>query len=212
MRDDPAAAAWRAAGRPALPGVPLRVDAEPCARCGDAGETARSAVIVSEQFTGFDQWPYGMRRLCTPCAWAHTAAAPTARTVGMITPTETRWLSTNAALAGELTAGPLPATAAAVLSVSRQQYVLPHAEWGRLTCDRLSIDWTADQARRLEGAAWLRELGFSWAALGRRQPPHPGLRQHPPALWMEIGRVWHDLAPWRPLPSLWGAARLLTAT
>ena len=60
MISDPAAAAWVAAGRPAVD-APPPVDGR-CGRCGEDGPTVTSARIISEKFTGFGlvKMPEGM--------------------------------------------------------------------------------------------------------------------------------------------------------
>lgn len=209
--DDPAAAAWAHAGQPGVP-APVQWAAEPCARCGIRGEgTVSSRRIISEQFTGYDSWPFGLRRLCVPCAWAYNVLAPRDRVVWTITPTRTVAHDRATELLPLLSAGRLPGNTAVVLSVQRNHFVLPHAAWGRLTVDRLTVDWTAHHAYLLGRVAWLRALGFSWVQLGEQLPPAGGLRRHPPARWVEIGDAWQQLRPWRGLPAMWAAARTVTA-
>ena len=207
MFDDPAATAWRSAGCPA-PTAVARQNAEPCGRCGDRGPTVRSAEIISESFTGFDQWAFGVRRLCTPCAWSYSAFSPTTRHLLTITSGSTIRHRSGQALGKRLIAGPLPADTAVVVSVSAQHYVLPHAQWGGLVCDRICIDWTSSQAHLLKQLAWLRTLGFDWSQLKRSQPTLPVLRKHPVNLWPSIGDAWKEVRAWHSVPALWAAARL----
>src|SRR6185295_10995345 len=98
----PAAAAWVAAGRPAVD-APPPVDGR-CGRCGEDGPTLTSARIISEKFTGFDAWPFGSRRLCVPCAWAYSRQ-PTSQPSLLITDTTVTEYSSGAALADMLTVG-----------------------------------------------------------------------------------------------------------
>ncbi|MDY6870912.1 MAG: hypothetical protein SV966_10435, partial [Actinomycetota bacterium] len=104
MLTDPAAAAWVAAGRPAVD-APAPV-AGRCGRCGEDGPTVTSSRIISEKFTGFDAWPFGSRRLCVPCAWAYSRQ-PTTQPPLLITPTAVEEYSTGAELTDLLAGGPL---------------------------------------------------------------------------------------------------------
>src|SRR5690625_2368666 len=112
MLPDPAAAAWAAAGRPPIAAPSAGV--AQCARCGTREETGHSSRIVSESFTGFDAWPYGTRKLCTPCAWAYDRQ-PTKQPALFITTADTAQYRDGSAL-GDLLAGRgLAATEAVVV-------------------------------------------------------------------------------------------------
>lgn len=210
MIDDPAAAAWVHARRPQLP-YPYRVDAEPCARCGAAVETVRSAEVISEQFTGFDAWPYGMRRLCTPCAWCYAAFPPAGAKRWMtITRERTTYHRSTSALAQRLAAGPLTSDVAVVLAVSARHSPLAGARWGRVQADTVSVPWTQSQADRLQAVRRLRDAGATWPELDDRQPPRSLLSRYGPAQWITIAADWEQMDPWREIPTLWSMAKALT--
>lgn len=211
MLDDPAAAAWVLAGRPAV-AAPLQQEVEPCARCGIHGEqTVSSRRIISEQFTGYEDWPYGLRRLCTPCAWAYAYAAPKARTVLTIGRDRVTRHRSAVPLARRLRTGPLEPETAIVIS-GGQRYTVPHAAWGQVTGDRVRVTWTARQAEVLRAVSALRAMGFSWPAVTKLgQPPRDVLLTRPVEQWPAIVELWQQVAPWRALPGMWSVARSLLA-
>lgn len=210
MLSDPAAAAWVAAGRPA-------VDAPPpvagrCGRCGEDGPTITSSRIISEKFTGFDAWPFGTRRLCVACAWAYSGQ-PREQTALLITTTTLTKYSNGAELAPILTAGALPTTHAAVVPSSRRRHILPITEWGHLATDGLAIAWDTTAAQRLTDLAWLRTtVGATWPKLADPVPPARLLAAQPADQWSRIVAAWASLQPWRTVPTLWDAVRILTNT
>lgn len=208
MLSDPAAAAWAAAGRPAVqapPPVPGR-----CARCGADGLTVTSTRIVSERFTGFESWPYGSRRLCVPCAWAYSRP-PKTQLAMLITSTTVTEYRDGSALAATLSTGPLPDTHAAVLPTALRRHVLATAEWGHLAIDGLVVPWDSMAAHRLAELIWLRtDLGATWSQLRDGAPPSRLLTRHPAADWSRILAAWSQLRPWRMAPPLWDAARILS--
>lgn len=213
MLSDPAAAAWVAAGEP-------DVDAPPpvagrCGRCGADGPTVTSSRIVSEKFTGFDAWPFGSRRLCVPCAWAYSSQSLTSAPALLITTTAVTEYPNRAHLAAALTAGALTTTQAAVLPTASRRHILPTAEWRHLAIDGLVIAWDSTAASRLTDLAWLRTLASTtlprpWAALSRATPPTRLLSTQPSEHWPRILAAWAALQPWRNIPPLWDAARILT--
>lgn len=208
MLSDPAAAAWVAAGRPAVD-TPAPVDGR-CGRCGEDGPTVTSARIISEKFTGFDAWPFGSRRLCVPCAWAYSRQ-PTTQPALLITDTTVTEYSTGAALADVLTDGPLSVIQAVVLPTARRRHILPTAQWGHLATDGLVVPWDAAAATRLTDLAWLRTtVGATWPQLARSAPPPRLLRTQPAEHWPRILAAWAALQTWRTIPPLWAAARSLT--
>jgi hypothetical protein len=208
MLTDPAAVAWVAAGRPT-------VDAPPpvggrCGRCGTDGPTVTSSRIISEKFTGFDAWPYGSRRLCVACAWTYSRQ-PTTQPALLITATTVTEYPDGADLVHTLTAGALPISRAAVLPTARRRHILPTAEWGHLATDGLVVRWDAAAAARLADLGWLRsEVGATWPQLSRDAPPSRLLTVQPPDRWVQILAAWSQLQPWRSVPPLWAAARILT--
>lgn len=208
MLSDPAAAAWIAAGRPAVD-APAPVEGR-CGRCGQDGPTVTSSRIISEKFTGFDAWPFGSRRLCVPCAWAYTHQ-PTKQPTLLITTTSVTEYSNPAALADVLTTASLPNTHAAVVPTARRRHIVPTAEWGHLATDGLVVAWDCTAATRLAHLEWLRTtIGATWPQLQRSAPPSSLLRAHPTDLWPRILTGWDALQTWRTVPPLWAAARLLT--
>lgn len=207
MFTDPAAAAWNAAGRP-------HVDAPPptpgiCGRCGTDGPTVTSSRIISPQFAGFDAWPYGSRRLCVPCAWAYSHP-PTTTPAMLITTTTITPYSDAAALGALLSARPLQVDTAVVLPVARRRHILPTAQWGHLATDTLVLRWDGAAATCLSELRWLRTSGATWPQLSQQAPPPKFLASQPPELWNRILSAWAVPQPWRRLPPLWSAARILS--
>lgn len=208
MLSDPAAAAWAAAGCPdvaAPPPAPGR-----CARCGTECPTVTSSRIVSEKFTGFESWPYGTRRLCVPCAWAYSQP-PTTQPPLLISATAVTEYRDGADLSAVLAAGALPDTHAALLPTARRRHVLPTTQWGHLATDTLVVRWDSTSAHRLTELAWLRgTMGAAWRQLSATAPPATLLTRTPRAEWPRILGAWSQLQPWRAVPPLWDAARILT--
>ncbi|SKT84830.1 Uncharacterised protein [Mycobacteroides abscessus subsp. massiliense] len=208
MFSDPAAAAWAAAGSPSI-GTPTP-NAGPCARCGISGPTIASANIISEKFTGFDAWPYGTRRLCPPCAWAYSFQ-PTTAPAMLISPGSVTEYANGGDLIQTLATGALPASAAVVLPTSRRRHILPTAQWGHLATDGLVLRWDPVAASRLSGMAWLRtDVGATWPQLHHEAPPARLLSSRPARQWTQILNTWTLLQPWRSVPPLWAAGRILT--
>lgn len=210
MFSDPAAAAWVAAGRPGVDAPPQQPGR--CGRCGTEGPTVTSSRIISESFTGFDAWPYGSRRLCTPCAWAYTQRVTNTPALLITSDTVTAYPA-GSHLAPILTAGPLPHNTAAVLVVARppRQHVLPAAQWGHLAVDRLVLRWDLQAATRLTALSWLRATtAVSWKQLGRDAPPSALVISSPREHRSRILADWALLDPWRRIRPLWAAAELLT--
>lgn len=226
MLSDPAAAAWVAAGRPA-------VDAPPpvagrCGRCGEDGPTVTVTRIVSEKFSGFDAWPFGFRRLCVPCAWAYSRP-PRSVPAMLITRDAVTEHPKGVGMAAVLTAGALPDTHAVVLPTAHTRHVLATAEWGHLATDGLVTSWDAAAAARLTALATVRPAVTAWAyahadpddngrkiavaidrMLLREMPPYPVLVTQPRDTWQRFIAAWALLQPWRSIPPLWVAAKILT--
>lgn len=227
MLSDPAAAAWVAAGRPAV-NAPTSTTG-PCGRCGSTGPTVASSNIISEKFTGFDAWPYGSRRLCLACAWAYSRpprAVPTMVITAnaVIEQPKSDWLSAF------LTSGALPDTHAVILPSTHRRHILAAAEWGHLATDGLVLRWDAAAAARLADLAVVRPTVTSWvkalaatAPMNGRQiisrveetilldvPPYPLLRTLPRQSWPGFMEAWKALQPWRAIPPLWAALRNIT--
>lgn len=210
MLSDPAAAAWAASGRPSVD-APAPV-AGVCGRCGQDGPTVTSSRIISEKFTGFDAWPFGSRRLCVPCAWAYSQP-PTTQLALLITTTTMTEYANGSELACVLIDGALPLTHAVVVPTARRRHILPTTQWGHLATDGLVIPWDTTAAERLMSLAWLRgTVKATWPQLGEPVPPTRLLTAQPATLWQPIMTAWASLRPWRTIPPLWDAARLLTNT
>lgn len=208
MLSDPAAAAWVALGRPSVD-APAPTPGR-CGRCGQDGPTVPSSRIISEKFTGFTDWPFGTRRLCIACAWAYSHR-PTAQLAMLITTTSVTEYANGSELTPTLTAGALPLTRAALVPDSRRKHLLPHTQWGHLVTDGLTIPWDDAAATRLTSVVWLRNtLGATWPQLGRPAPPAELLTAGPATQWPSIMAAWTSLQPWRKIPPLWAAARILS--
>ncbi|MBU8814096.1 hypothetical protein KL953_35135 [Mycolicibacterium goodii] len=229
MLSDPAAAAWVAAGRPAVD-APAPVDGR-CGRCGEDGPTVTSARIISEKFTGFDAWPFGSRRLCTPCAWAYSRP-PSAVPAMLITTNTVTEHPKGVGLASILTAGALPNTHAVVLPASRHRHILATAEWGHLATDGLVTVWDFAAASRLSDLIMVRRAVTAWVRAnaadkkmnGRQitseinrallcdMPPYPLLAAQPRDSWPRFLAAWTALQPWRTVTPLWAATKILATT
>lgn len=208
MLSDPAAAAWVAAGRPAVD-APAPVDGR-CGRCGEDGPTVTSSRIISEKFTGFDAWPFGSRRLCIACAWAYSHQ-PTTQPAALITATAMNEYPNGADLAPVLSAGPLSASEAVILPTARRRHILPSAQWGHLATDGLVLPWDAAAAARLSDLAWLRTtLGATWPQLSHPAPSSRFLKAQDTEEWQRILTAWESLQQWRAIPPLWATGRILT--
>ncbi len=226
MLSDPAAAAWVVAGRPAV-NAPTPV-AGRCGRCGEGGPTVTVTRIVSEKFTGFDDWPFGSRRLCVPCAWAYSRS-PASVPAMMITATTVTEHPKGAGLAAVLATGPLPHTHAVVLPTSHRRHILATAQWGHLATDGLVTVWDAAAASRLTNLAMVRPAVTAWVraraskstngrqialeidrVLLREMPPYPLLATQPKQDWPGFLAAWTALQPWRTVAPLWAAAKVLT--
>lgn len=209
MLSDPAAAAWVAAGRPAVD-APAPTPGQ-CGRCGVHGPTVTSSRIVSERFTEFDTWPFGSRRLCVPCAWAysHKLAAQPAMLITTITTIE---YANGADLGPALTKGALQTTEAVMVpGRQRRRHVLPNMQWGHLSTDRVAIAWDETAARRLADQVWLRvTIGAAWTQLAAPTPPASLLIAQPSEVWPRIIAAWESLQVWRAIPSLWAATSILS--
>jgi hypothetical protein len=228
MLSDPAAAAWVAAGRPAV-NAPAPV-AGRCGRCGQDGPTVTSSRIISEKFSGFDAWPFGSRRLCVACAWAYSRP-PGAVPAMLITTTTVTEHPKGVGLAPVLTTGALPNTHAVVLPSSHRRHILATAEWGHLATDGLVTPWDAAAASRLAELAMVRPAVAAWVraratqsmngrqialeidrVLLREMPPYPLLANQPRDSWPRFLAAWTALQPWRTVAPLWVAAKILTNT
>jgi len=228
MLSDPAAAAWVAAGRPAV-NAPAPVDGR-CGRCGEDGPTVTSSRIISEKFTGFDAWPFGSRRLCVACAWAYSRP-PSAVPAMLITTTTVTEYPKGVGLASVLTSGALPNTQAVVLPTSHRRHILATAQWGHLATDGLVTVWDAAAASRLSELATVRPAVTAWVRarttqsmsgrqialdidrmLLREMPPYPLLATQPREAWPRFLAAWTALQPWRMVAPLWAAAKILTTT
>ena len=215
MLSDPAAAAWAAAGCPAVD-APAAINGR-CGRCGADDATVPSSRVISEKFAAFDGWPYGLDRLCLACAWAYSRAPNTQPALHITTTTLTEYVDTTRLL-DLLAAGPLPDSHAVIVPATRRQHILPTAQWAHLATDGYVIRWDAPAAQRLADLAWLRAIvdnakaktDRTWTRLGMPAPPPWLLTAQPPDQWPRLLNAWQQLQPWRSLPQLWAAARRLT--
>lgn len=215
MLSDPAAAAWAAAGCPAVAG-PATIEGR-CGRCGAEEPTVPSSRVVSEKFAAFDAWIYGLDRLCLACAWAYSRAPNTQPALHITTTTLTEYFDTTGLL-GLLAAGPWPDDQAVVVPATRRQHILPTAQWAHLATDGFVTRWDAAAAQQLTDLAWLRDTldaakrktDRAWTQLSMPAPPPWLLRAQPADQWPRILLAWQHLQPWRSLPQLWAAARRLT--
>lgn len=199
-----------------------------CGRCGEDGPTVTVTRILREKFTGFDAWPFGTRRLCTPCAWAYSRPPTTVPAMMISTSTVTEHPK-GIGLAAVLASGALPTTHAVVLPTSRRRHILATAEWGHLATDGLVTSWDSAAASRLTDLAMLRPTVTTWVrtqaskttngrqialdidrVLLREMPPYPLLATQPRDGWQRFLAAWTALRPWRSIPPLWAAVKVLT--
>lgn len=210
MLSDPAAAVWVAAGRPGV-AAPAPVDGR-CGRCGTDGPTVTSSRIISEKFTAFDSWNFGMRRLCVPCAWAYSRS-PTSQPGMLITEgavKEYRGARGAAELGVVMAGGALAADRAAVIPTTMRRHILPTAQWGHVATDGFVAPWDDDAVARLRDLAWLRSLGASWPQLCGSAPPYQLMSAQPSSQWRRIFDAWERLEEWRAVSPMWSIGRLLT--
>ncbi|MDZ4270025.1 MAG: hypothetical protein U1D00_30825, partial [Mycobacterium sp.] len=116
-----------------------------------------------------------------------------------------------AELAAALTSAALTSTQAVVLPTARRRHILPTAEWGHLATDGLVVAWDSAAADRLTDLEWLRTtVGATWPQLNHSAPPSRLLSAQPADHWPRVLAAWTSLQPWRAVPPLWAAARVLT--
>lgn len=169
-----------------------------------------SSRIISEKFTGFDAWPFGSRRLCVACAWAYSHQ-PTTQPSMLITTTAVTEYTTATALAAILAPGPLSPSQAVIVPTARRRHILPTADWGHLATDGLVVAWDGPAATRLTDLIWLRhDVGATWPQLKHSAPPSRLVRTQAAGDWSRILTAWTGLQPWRTVPPMWAAARILT--
>lgn len=192
---DPVSAAWRAAGSPPPP-APTRAGL--CARCLASDQLTLTSKVVSDNFTGYDDWlnpqAYG---LCPSCSWAYTFTALRAkphlvhREPPALTPLD------PAQLHQALQQPPTLDTTITVPSRAGRKHVLPLARWGRVQLDDTAITWTSADVDRLAILTTLRQRGISATALAQNVPSWLVLRTVADTERAELLEQWTELNPWR---------------
>jgi hypothetical protein len=188
--------AWRATGQPD-PGVPLGTPGT-CVRCLRATVGAALDQVVSGKYGDWDRLPGraapGTLVWCSPCAWGHRHR-PLRTRPHLLGPDRCEPLTT-AALQATL-AGPVGATAAVIVPLSRHKHLAPFAAWGAVTTDDATLHWTSQDARLLAVVVRLRAVGVPAAALSHPDPPVAALARLPVARRAEALSRWSELDPWR---------------
>lgn len=195
-------AAWTAAGSWAPDPDPTPLRPGTCARCGtQTTALSRVTAAISKLFTAFDGWQDPTRPgLCHPCAWSYRDPS-LRRHALLITTSPTLVPCTGAALAAELSTGPLtPDTALIVPLRPGRKHLLPEARWGAVTTDNATIPWTSTDSTRLAAMARLRDDGFGTRMLRQPAPAWQVLHTRPAEQWPRILADWAELEAWRHRP------------
>lgn len=191
---DVVGAAWRAAGAP-VSSLPVSTHGL-CARCGSAAPLVATRRVVSEVFTGFDEWasPTGFG-LCPACVWGYrhsrlreVAHLVAARALKELTLPQVGRLLTEAVPPGVAVVVPLR---------PGRQHLLPKAAWGMVTTEQGGLSWTAADGYRLGVLRRLRAAGVGSRMFAEQTPPWNVLRRLPAARQQEVMADWAVLAPWR---------------
>lgn len=204
---DVVAAPWRAAGAPTLP-LPVSTQG-PCARGGQRQQLGAMCRVVSDSFTGYDEWfePNGFG-LCPACVWGYRcrrlreiAHLVTARSVSERTLPQVGRLLNEPVAAGVALVVPLRAG---------RQHLLPRAKWGTVTTEHGCLPWSAIDSYRLGVLRRLRAAGFGSRMFVEDVPPWSVLRRMTPARPQEVLSDWSVLDPWQASPAWLELAVLVT--
>lgn len=200
--EDVCTAAHRAVDPPPVEG---RRCGGPCARCGreSTGNISVSSV-VSRTFTAFDGWSSpAAQGMCQVCAWVYRTPALrlNIQLVGACPPTLKTLTSRQL---GARLQKPLTSAHALVVPVGmRRKHLLPHARWGEISVDDISLSWTKHDVRTLAAMRRLRTDGFGERMLAASAPQFAMMRRLPAARWTGLLEDWAELDRWRTAPPWW---------
>lgn len=156
---------------------------------------------MSRTFTGFDGWTdIAASTLCQVCVWAYSTKALRSDLMLVTSNPPTATTLTTARLRTVLEHEVASDIAVVVPLRPGRKHLLPHAIWGRVAVDDITLPWVAADADRLSAVIRLRRRGFSVAALGRDAPAYNTLKTVPRRTWASIFADWDCLAPWRRRP------------
>ena len=195
-------AAWVAAGRPQVPGLPSASVLGCCARCGDSGRLVEVRRVVSRSFTGRDRWRLpGGCGLCSACTWAYQEPVLRKRAHIVLGRRQPVLHALDSPGLLEALAREVDSRAAVTVPRSGRKHLLPGAQWGRVLLDDIALPWSRADAARLTVLDEIRRLGASDADLRHPAPPwlliHAVGQAHRPQLL----QAWDELRAWRTRPA-----------
>nr|WP_172682053.1 hypothetical protein [Rhodococcus erythropolis] len=99
---------------------------------------------------------------------------------------------------------PLTSAHALVVPVGmRRKHLLPHARWGEISVDDISLSWTKHDVHTLAAMRRLRADGFGERMLAASAPQFAMMRRLPAARWTGLLGDWAELDRWRAAPPWW---------
>lgn len=201
-------AAWQASGGPTSPGLTFHLGR--CARCNITDAVTPAGMVVSAKWTGWSSWRTAATpSLCKACSWGYRTQE--LRAGAFLIATDPSMTALTPAALLQVLSAPLPSHHTVVLPLHRnRKHVLPDARWGRLCVDDAALDWTTDDAARLQAMTQLRSLGFTTTAMIQPAPPFAVLRRLPASMYATVFIWWDQLRPWRPNTPWFAAAALTT--
>ncbi len=200
--EDVCTAAHRAVDSPPVEG---RRCGGPCARCGrESPGNISVRSVVSRTFTAFDGWSSpAAQGMCQVCAWVYRTSALrlNIQLVGACPPTLKTLTSRQL---GARLQKPLTSAHALVVPVGmRRKHLLPHARWGEISVDDISLSWTKQDVHTLAAMRRLRADGFGERMLAASAPQFAMMRRLPAARWTGLLEDWAELDRWRAAPPWW---------
>lgn len=198
---DVAAAAFAADGGHADPGE------DRCARCAATSVTVSPAsAAVSRTFTGFDSWKCPAERgLCAPCVWAYRTPA-WRRDIHRVT-TDPGVDRLSPVKLGQILSAPLSVEVAVIVPLRPgRKHVLPHARWGEVAVDDVSLPWRSSDVALFAAVRRLRSAGFGVRDLREPSPPFQRMQTIAGRRWPAVLSDWEILAPMRPMSVWWELA------
>ncbi|MBW0288645.1 hypothetical protein G9444_6618 (plasmid) [Rhodococcus erythropolis] len=88
----------------------------------------------------------------------------------------------------------------------RRKHLLPHARWGEIGVDDISLSWTKHDVHTLAAMRRLRADGFGERMLAASAPQFAMMRRLPAARWTGLLEDWAELDRWRAAPPWWELA------
>jgi hypothetical protein len=185
---------WHHQGQPNPPEPGGRTGT--CARCNThTTEASRVKAVVSDKFTGWDQYTRSTDPLwCPPCTWGHTNSD--LRTRPWLITLANSHQPTRAELTQALTQ-PLTAGTALSVPISRHKHIVPQARWAHVVTDDRTLPWTPTEAARFMAVQQLRTFGFSETALHEPVARYEQLITLAPSNRATVMTLWEALTPWR---------------